>query len=155
MDEIRLFIKKNAKNTYNLSIANKIDYNLYKYKFDDFILLFKEIDGEIISLVYDKKTYTDFNEIQLLLFNLFDYKNMEYIDIYLQSLKDIYIEDIYDDYYDNNTKELICNRIIRKKDEIFKLKFIVKDMKDYTLYYNEEIIVGFSLILQKISEIFH
>ena len=54
-------------------------------------LLFKEIDGEVISLNYNKKTYTDFNEIQLLLFNLFDYKNIEYIDCYLQSKKNIQI----------------------------------------------------------------
>ena len=64
-------------------------------------------------------------------------------------------QDIYDDYYDNNTRELLCNRIIRKNDKIYKLKFIVKDMKDYTLYYKDEIIIGFSLIFEKISEIFH
>ena len=111
MDEIRLFLKRVAKDTYNLSIAHKKYYKLYKYKFDKFILLFKEIDGEVVSLVYDDKTYTDFIEIQLLLFNLFDYKNMEYIDVYLQSIKDIYIEDIYDDYYDSYDRRQLVKRI--------------------------------------------
>lgn len=154
MDEIRLFIKKHANAEYKLSIAYKEDYNLIKYRFNEYILLFKEVDGEIKSLTYDKKIYTDLIEIQLLLFNLFDYKNMEYIDSYLLTIKDIYIENIYDDYYDNHLNELVCYRTINKGDEIIKLKFLVEDMKKYTLYYKNEIIIGFDLILEKISQIF-
>lgn len=155
MEEIRVFIKKNARIDYKLSISYNQNYNLFKYKFDDFILLFKEVDGEIESLTYNKKVYKDFIEIQLLLFNLFDYKNIEYIDVYLQSIKGIYIENIYDDYYDNNSNELICNRTIKKDEKIIKIKIIVTNMKDYTLYYNDEIIIGFSLILDKILQIFN
>lgn len=154
MDNLRSFIKKIALNTYKLSIAYKDDYNLFKYVFDDFTLVFKEIDGEVVSLNYNKKTYTDFNEIQLLLFDLFDYKNIEYIDVYLQSKKGIQIEDIYNDFYDDVNKELICIRNIIKDEKIIKIKIIVYNNEEYKLFYNYETINGFDEIIKKIDELF-
>jgi hypothetical protein len=154
MDNLRSFIKKIALNTYKLSIAYKDDYNLFKYVFDDFTLVFKEIDGEVVSLNYNKKTYTDFNQIQLLLFDLFDYKNIEYIDVYLQSKKGIQIEDIYNDFYDDVNKELICIRNIIKDEKIIKIKIIVYNNEEYKLFYNYETINGFDEIIKKIDELF-
>ena len=154
MDNLRSFIKKIALNTYKLSIAYKDDYNLFKYVFDDFTLVFKEIDGEVVSLNYNKKTYTDFNQIQLLLFDLFDYKNIEYIDVYLQSKKGIQIEDIYNDFYDDVNKELICIRNIIKDEKIIKIKIIVYNNEEYKLFYNYETIIGIDAIIKKIDELF-
>jgi len=154
MDNIRSFIKKIALNNYKLSIAYKDDYNLFKYVFDDFTLVFKEIDGDVVSLNYNKKTYINFNEIQLLLFDLFDYKNIEYIDVYLQSKKEIQIEDIYNDFYDDVNKELICIRNIIKDDKIIKIKIIVYENEEYKLFYNYETIIGFDAIIKKIDELF-
>jgi len=158
MNNLRTFIKKNASDNYKLSIAYKDDCNLYKYVFDDYILLFKEINEEIISMNYNKKTYTDFNEIQLILFDLFNYKNIEYIDIYLQSKKNIIIEDIYNDYYDDINKEFICIRSIIKDEQIIKFKIIVYinndfNNNDFKLYYKHETIIGFDSIIKKIDEL--
>jgi hypothetical protein len=154
MDNLRSFLKKIALNSYKLSIAYREDYNLYKYVFDDFTLLFKEIDGEVISLNYNKKTYTNFNEIQLLLFDLFDYKNIEYIDVHLQSKNGIIIEDIYNDFYDDVNKELICIRNIIKDEKITKFKIIVYNNEEYKLFYNYETIIGIDAIIKKIDELF-
>lgn len=157
MEDIRLFMKKNAS-LYKLSIAYRDGYNLYRYKFDDFTLLFKETEDGV-ELNYNKKDYTNFNEIQLLLFDLFDYKNIEYIDVFLQlkiekSKTPIRIEDIYNDFYDDINKELICVRnLIINEEKIIKFKIIVYDEHDYKLYYNSETISGFNEILEKISKL--
>lgn len=157
MEDIRLFMKKNAP-LYKLSIAYRDGYNLYRYKFDDFTLLFKETENGV-ELNYDKKDYTNFNEIQLLLFDLFDYKNIEYIDVFLQlkiekSKTPIRIEDIYNDFYDDINKELICVRnLIINEEKIMKFKIIVYDEHEYKLYYNSETISGFNEILEKISKL--
>ncbi len=157
MEDIRLFMKKNAS-LYKLSIAYRDGYNLYRYKFDDFTLLFKETDNGV-ELNYEKKDYTNFNEIQLLLFDLFDYKNIEYIDVFLQlkiekSKTPIRIEDIYNDFYDDINKELICVRnLIVNEEKIIKFKIIVYDEREYKLYYNSETISGFNEILEKIDKL--
>lgn len=157
MEDIRLFMKKNAP-LYKLSIAYRDTYNLYRYKFDDFTLLFKETEDGI-ELNYDKKDYTNFNEIQLLLFDLFDYKNIEYIDVFLQlkiekSKIPIRIEDIYNDFYDDMNKEFICVRnLIINEEKIIKFKIVVYDEHEYKLYYNCETISGFSEILEKIDKL--
>lgn len=157
MEDIRLFMKKNAP-LYKLSIAYRDNHNLYRYKFDDFTLMFKETEDGV-ELNYEKKNYTNFNEIQLLLFDLFDYKNIEYIDVYLQLKIEkaripIRIEDIYNDFYDDVNKELICVRnLIINEDKIIKLKFVVYDEHEYTLYYNTETITGFNEILEKINKL--
>ena len=157
MEDIRLFMKKNAS-LYKLSIAYRDGYNLYRYKFDDFTLLFKETENGV-ELNYEKKDYTNFNEIQLLLFDLFDYKNIEYIDAFLQlkiekSKTPIRIEDIYNDFYDDINKELICVRnLIVNEEKIIKFKIIVYDEHEYKLYYNTETISGFNEILEKIDKL--
>ncbi len=157
MEDIRLFMKKNAS-LYKLSIAYRDGYNLYRYKFDDFTLLFKETDNGV-ELNYEKKDYTNFNEIQLLLFDLFDYKNIEYIDVFLQlkiekSKTPIRIEDIYNDFYDDINKELICVRnLIVNEEKIIKFKIVVYDEHEYKLYYNSETISGFNEILEKIDKL--
>ncbi len=157
MEDIRLFMKKNAS-LYKLSIAYRDGYNLYRYKFDDFTLLFKETDNGV-ELNYKKKDYTNFNEIQLLLFDLFDYKNIEYIDVFLQlkiekSKTPIRIEDIYNDFYDDINNELICVRnLIVNEEKIIKFKIIVYDEHEYKLYYNSETISGFNEILEKIDKL--
>jgi hypothetical protein len=165
MNDIRMFFKNNAKNQYKLSIAYREGYNLYKYKFGGFELLFKE-EEDGITLTYNKQTYTNFNEIQLILFDIFDYKNIEYIDVYLQFKIDkcktsARIEDIYDDYYDDINKELICTRHIyitsdfsEQKEKIIKLKLVVIDESEYKLFYNNETIIGFEEILAKINLLF-
>ncbi len=163
MDEIRLFLKKNAKNLYKLSIAYREGYNLYKFKFMGYELLFKETEDEI-SLTHKNNTYTNFNEIQLILFDLFNYKNIEYIDTHLQLKIDkcgyeARIEDIYNDYYDDIAKELICIRHIyislpEKEEKIIKMKIIVIDDCEYKLFYNHETIDGFEEILAKIDQLF-
>ena len=158
MEDIRLFMKKNAANLYKLSIAYRDTCILYKYKFDDFTLLFKETENGI-ELNYQKKDYSNFNEIQLLLFDLFDYKNIEYIDVFLQlkierSKIPIRIEDIYNDYYDDMNKELICVRnLIINEEKIIKFKIVVYDEHEYKLYYNSETISGFNEILEKINKL--
>jgi hypothetical protein len=157
MEDIRLFMKKNAS-LYKLSIAYRDGYNLYRYKFDDFTLLFKETDNGV-ELNYEKNDYRNFNEIQLLLFDLFDYKNIEYIDVFLQlkiekSKTPIRIEDIYNDFYDDINKELICVRnLIVNEEKIIKFKIIVYDEREYKLYYNSETISGFNEILEKIDKL--
>ena len=167
MDDIRMFFKNNAKNQYKLSIAYREGYNLYKYNLNGVELLFKE-EEDGITLTYNKQTYTNFNEIQLILFDIFNYKNIEYIDTYLQFKIDkcktsARIEDIYNDYYDDINKELICIRHIyitsdsdvqEQKEKIIKLKFMVIDESEYKLFYNNETIIGFEEILAKINLLF-
>jgi len=160
MDDIRLFIKKNAIIKLQLSIKYKDDYTEYKYKYGDNLLIFKEYEDNI-SLTYNKKTYDTFNDIQLILFDLFDYKNIEYIDAYLQ--KKIYnkssynLTDLYNDYYDDYEKKLICTRRLSVSSgdttKELKLRFVVNHETDYTLYYNFETINGFDDIIKKIDEI--
>jgi len=164
MDDIRLFFKNIAKNQYKLSVAYREGYNLYKYKFSDIELLFKE-EEEKLTLTYNKQNYDNFNEIQLILFDIFDYKNIEYIDIYLQlkiekSINKARIEDIYNDYYDDINKEFICirhiyiNSELEKKEKIIKLKFQVIGETEYKLFYNNETIIGFEEILAKLNLLF-
>ena len=95
----------------------------------------------------------------MLLFDLFDYKNIEYIDVFLQlkiekSKTPIRIEDIYNDFYDDINKELICVRnLIVNEEKIIKFKIIVYDEREYKLYYNSETISGFNEILEKIDKL--
>ncbi len=163
MDDIRLFFKTNIPNQYKLSIAYRDSYNLYKYEFNGFLLLFKEMEDGI-ELTFNKKTYSNFNEIQLLIFDLLNYKNIEYIDVYLQFKIDkckneARIEDIYDDYYDDIKQEMVCMRNVyitneEKQEKLIKLKLVVIDNSEYKLFYNYETIIGFDEILVKINQLF-
>ncbi len=169
MNDIRMFLKKNLP-SHSMSITynnNDINYNTYEYKFNNPILgireklIFNEFENEenSLELEYKNKTYNDINEIYLILFELVDYKNMEYIDVYLQlkikNKSNIYIEDIYNDYYDDINKELICirNLIYSNENKNIKLKFVVYNKTEYYLYYNHEVIKDLDNIITKINQL--
>jgi alpha-N-acetylglucosamine transferase len=112
-----------------------------------------EEEDDVIKLIYNDNTFTDENEIQLELFELFNYKNIEYIDCYIikkRNIDNFEILDIYDDYYDNNDDILICNRSFKKNDKLIKIKIIYQN-EEYTMYYNLETIHGFDNIIEKID----
>jgi len=160
--DIKQFIKKNSK-----VISYSVEYNIdgriiYKYILNitginhsiDFI---ENEENEIVSMLYNSNEITGSNDIQLELFDLLNYKNIEYIDCYI--LKKNYsnsfeIVDIYDDYYDNNEDMLICNRTFIKNDKIIKIKIIYQN-DDYILYHNLDVIYGFDNIIEKIDELFN
>ena len=134
MDEIRMFIKKvAAKESIKLSIKYNNTYTQYKYKYFDIPLVFKEYinedgDDSRIELVYNGTSYNNYNDIQLVLFELFEYKTIEYIDAYLMKKLEktkMRIDDIYNDYYDDVNDKLICSRLITNNDNsnIIKMKF--------------------------------
>jgi hypothetical protein len=159
--DIKQFIKNNSK-----VISYSVEYNIdgkviYKYILNitginhsiDFI---ENEENEIISMLYNGNEITGSNNIQLELFELLNYKNIEYIDCYI--LKKNYnnsfeIVDIYDDYYDNNEDLLICNRSYMKDDKLIKMKIIYQN-EDYIMNYNLETIYGFEKIIEKIDLIF-
>ena len=159
MEEINLFIKKNVPKV-KMTIKYNDDNNVYTYKFNsqgiDFKLLFIETENNI-SLKYDSKTITDFNDIQLELFDILNYKTLEYLDAYIikKSIeKEIIFNDMYNDYYDDQNQQLICNRSLTFKNGITK-KFVINiyENTDYVLNYNLESIEGFDNVLAKITEI--
>lgn len=164
MDEIRMFIKKVApKESIKLSIKYNDTYTQYKYKYFDIPLVFKEYinedgDDSRIELVYNGTSYTTYNDIQLILFELFEYKTIEYIDVYLMKKLEktkMRIEDIYNDYYDDHNDKLICTRLINYDEDktIIKLKFIISHKTEIKMYYNCDVICDFDNIIKKIDEI--
>ena len=155
MNDIRTFIKNNSKEVYKLSIKYDDTETIYKYKFSSYLLTFKEDFNENIILIINKKTYDNLTDIHLFLFNLFDYKNFEYIDLYLKQQIEktpIDIEDFYNDNYDDFNNEFIAIRNLILNKKIFKMKFVLKNNEFY-LYYNLNIISGFDNIIEKIKEI--
>jgi hypothetical protein len=157
LTDLQLFIKKNSK-IVSLNIDYTDDGDVYTY-----IINIQGInhnlrlieDGDIIKMIYNDITYTDYNDMQLELFELFNYKNIEYIDCYIlkkQQLNLIEVLDMYDDYYDNNDGILICNRSCIKDGRTIKIKIIVYDNgADYKMYYNLEEIMGFEEIIKKLD----
>lgn len=162
MDDIRLFIKKNAITKTRLIIKYNDDHTSFDYKVNGVNFILKEFLNEdndsYIHLVLNNKTYDNFNDIQLILFELFDYKNIEYIDVYLKKIvenKQLLLTDFYNDYYDDYNDKLICTRrIYKENDEIAKLKFVVSEKTNINLYYKDETISGIDEIITKINEIF-
>lgn len=153
--DIQMFIKNNSK-IVSLNIDYTDEGDIYNY-----IINIQGInhnlklieDGDMITLNYNDNNYTDDNDIQLELFELFNYKNIEYIDCYIlkkRNTSDFEILDIYDDYYDNNEDMLICNRSFMKNELLIKIKIIYQN-EDYTMYYNLEVINGFDNIIEKID----
>lgn len=155
MEEIRDFIKNNSKEVYKISITYEDNETIYKFKYPSHLLIFKEDFEENISLIINKKTYDNLTDIHLFLYNLFDYKNFDYIDLYLKQQIEktpINIDDFYNDNYDDFNNEFIAIRDLHINEKIFKLKFILKNNEFY-LYYNLDIISGFDNIIEKIKQI--
>jgi hypothetical protein len=153
--DLQLFIKNNSK-IISLNIEYTENGDIYKYIINSqgINYTFKLIeDGDIIILDYNDNKFTDENDIQLELFEIFNYKNIEYIDCYIlkkRNTSDFEILDLYDDYFDNNEDMLICNRSFRKNDQLIKIKIIYQN-EEYTMYYNLEVIHGFDNIMEKID----
>ena len=61
---------------------------------------------------------------------------------------------MYNDYYDDQNQQLICNRSLTFKNGLTK-KFVINiyENTDYVLNYNLESIEGFDNVLAKIGEI--
>jgi|LakMenE18May11ns_1017448.scaffolds.fasta_scaffold9903898_2 hypothetical protein len=155
MNDIRTFIKNNSKEVYKLSIKYDDTETIYKYKYPSYLLTFKEDFNENLILIINGNTYESLTDIHLFLFNLFDYKNFEYIDLYLKQQIEktpIDIEDFYNDNYDDFNNEFIAIRNLILNKKIFKMKFVLKNNEFY-LYYNLNIISGFDNIIEKIKEI--
>jgi len=155
MNDIRIFIKNNSKEEYKISVKYEDNETIYKYKFSSYLLTFKEDFNENIILIINKKTYDNLTDIHLFLFNLFDYKNFEYIDLYLKQQIEktpINIEDYYNDNYDDFNNEFIAIRNLIINEKIFKMKIVLKNNEFY-LYFNLDIISGFDNILEKIKQI--
>ena len=154
--DIQLFIKNNCKIvSLNIDYTNEGDIHNYVINIQGINHKLKLIEEEddVIKLIYNDNTFTDENEIQLELFELFNYKNIEYIDCYIikkRNIDNFEILDIYDDYYDNNDDILICNRSFKKNDKLIKIKIIYQN-EEYTMYYNLETIHGFDNIIEKID----
>lgn len=155
--DIRLFIKKNSKDL-NLVIDYTDEFDIYTYNIN---ICGKKhnikikYNNESLIFYYADKILTDDNDIQLELFEIFDYKNIEYIDCYIINKRknnEFEINDIYDDDYDNIKDILICKRNFIKNKQIIKLIIII-DKNDYKMYYNDEIIYGFENIIIKIDNI--
>jgi hypothetical protein len=139
---------------------SKINYtdegNIYNYKINanGNIYEFKLInDGETIKMDYNDTIIDNDNDIQLEIFEMLNYKNIEYIDCYIIRKRNetkFEILDMYDDYYDNVEKKLICNRSFKKNDKQIKIKIICQN-DEYVMYYNMEEIYGFEEIIQKLD----
>jgi hypothetical protein len=155
LTDIQLFIKNNSKIvSLNIDYTNDGDIYSYVINIQGINHNLKLIEnGDMITLNYNDIIITDEIDIQLELFELFNYKNIEYIDCYILKKRNTInfeILDLYDDYYDNNDDILICNRSLQKNDKIIKIKIIYQN-EEYSMYYNLETIYGFDNIIEKID----
>ena len=156
--DLQMFIKKNSK-----IVSTNIEYtdegDVYNYKINaegiNYDLKFIT-DNETIKMIYNDKIIDNDNDIQLELFDLLNYKNIEYIDCYIIKKRNdnnnFEIIDMYDDTYYNNVDKLICNRSFKKDDKIIKIK-IIYQYNDFKLYYNTKEISGIDEILIEIDKI--
>ena len=154
--DLQNFIKKNSK-INELKIHYTDDGDIYEYKINiegiDHIVKIID-DGDILKFEYNGKILDNDIDIQLELFELFNYKNIEYIDCFIlkkRNINNFEILDMYDDNYDNIEKKYICNRSIMKNEELKKIKIIIYDETEYIMYYDMEEINGFDEILKKLD----
>ena len=155
--DLQNFIKQNSKiNSMNIKYMDDCDIYEYNVNIEGINHIIKIIDnGELLKIEYNDKILDNDIDIQLELFELFNYKNIEYIDCYIlnkQRLKNIEVLNMYDDYYDNNEGILICDRSFIKDDRTIKIKIIVYDNgADYKMYYNLDEISGFDEIIKTLD----
>lgn len=155
--DLQYFIKKNSKiNTMTVNYTDEGDIYEYNINVEGCNHIIKIIDdGDLLKLEYNDKILDNDVDIQLELFELFNYKNIEYIDCIIlkkQQLTRIQVLNMYDDYYDNNDGILICNRSFIKDEKTIKIKIIVYDNgADYKMYYNMDEIIGFDEIIKKLE----
>ena len=154
--DLQNFIKKNSK-INELKIHYTDDGDIYEYKINiegiDYIVKIID-DGDILKFEYNGKILDNDIDIQLELFELFNYKNIEYIDCFIlkkRNINNFEILDMYDDNYDNIEKKYICNRSIMKNEELKKIKIVIYDETEYIMYYDVEEIKGFDEILKKLD----
>jgi len=154
-EDLQAFIKRNSKIT---SLKN--DYtdegDIYHYKINSNGMIYEfklTNDGENIKMECNNTIIDNDNDIQLELFEMLNYKNIEYIDCYILKKRNetnFEILDMYDDYYDNVEKKLICNRSFKKNNKQLRIKIIYQN-DDYILIYNSEEIIGFDEIIRKLD----
>ena len=156
-EEIHQFIKRNSK-IISLNIKYTPDTNEYIYVvnvngLNHTLKIILDLTDNSVVLEYKSNLIRYSNDIQLELFEIFNYKNIEYIDCYIfkkKIINDFDIIDMYDDYYDNDNDELISNRTIIKDEKPIKIKFVCHD-NEMTMEYNMEKIVGFEEIIEKLD----
>jgi|688.fasta_scaffold158889_1 hypothetical protein len=156
-EEIHQFIKRNSK-VISLNINYTPDTNEYIYVvnvngLNHTLKIILDLTDNSVVLEYKSNLIRYSNDIQLELFEIFNYKNIEYIDCYIfkkKIINDFDIIDMYDDYYDNDNDELISNRTIIKDEKPIKIKFVCHD-NEMTMEYNMEKIVGFEEIIEKLD----
>jgi len=155
--DLQNFIKENSK-IISMNIKYTDEYDIYEYNVNIEGVNHKikiMNDGDLLKIDYNDKIIDNDIDIQLELFEVFNYKNIEYIDCYLlkkQQTSGIEVLNMYDDHYDNNDGILICDRSFKKDERIIKIKIVVYDNgADYKMYYNLEEINGFDEIIKKLE----
>jgi len=160
MNDIRVFIRRIANENYSLNIKYHDNKTSYIYKLHNNKKLIFIDDNDNLTLNYNNQIYDNDLDISLVIFDIFNYKTIEYIDTYLQKkikdfnntypLNEIIIDDIYNDIYDDETMILTC---IRNINNFIKIKLIVDRDNNLSLLINLETITGFDEIIKKIDEI--
>ena len=92
ISDLQLFIKKNSKIiNLNIDYTDDGDIHIYNVNIEGINYNIKLIDDySNIKMEYNGEIYDDENIIQLKLFELFNYKNVEYLDCYIKNkLNDI------------------------------------------------------------------
>lgn len=161
LSDLQLFIKKNSK-IINLNIDYTDEGDIYNYKVNvegvEHNIKLIDIDFTTLKMEYNNQIFDDDINIQLKLFDIFNYKNVEYLDCYIRNKLypvdsidyNDFNYDCYNDEYDNIKDKLICHRVINKNDKIIKFKFEYYNNELY-MKIDNDIINGFDNIINKIN----